>query len=260
VLANNHVLDFGVSGLAETLDSLAGAGLRPVGAGRTAEQAWRPLGIDAEGHRVLVWAVATESSGVPPSWAARDDRPGVAFLPDVSDASCAAVTEHVARAKRPGDLAIVSVHWGSNWGYDVPDSHVRFAHRLVDGGVDIVHGHSSHHPRPIETYRDRLVLYGCGDLVDDYEGITGYEQYRDDLRLLYFVEVDAHTQALQAVRMVPMQARQMRLHHASAADTDWLRRVLDGMSRDFGSRVGLAPDGALTLGLDRRTSTTGSRS
>ena len=34
-----------------------------------------------------------------------------------------------------------------------------------------MHGHSSHHPRPIEVYRGKLILYGCGDLVDDYEGI-----------------------------------------------------------------------------------------
>ena len=55
-----------------------------------------------------------------------------------------------------------------------PAEQVRFAHRLIDGGFDLVHGHSSHHPRPIELYRGRLVLYGCGDFIDDYEGIGGY--------------------------------------------------------------------------------------
>ena len=70
---------------------------------------------------------------------------------------------------------------------------MRFAHWLVDGGVDIVHGHSSHHPRPIEVYRDRLILYGCGDFIDDYEGIEGYEQYRDDLVLMYFATLSPAT-------------------------------------------------------------------
>ena len=50
-------------------------------------------------------------------------------------------------------------------------SQIRFAHRLIDAGVDVVHGHSSHHPRPIEVYRGKLILYGCGDTIDDYEGI-----------------------------------------------------------------------------------------
>ena len=55
-----------------------------------------------------------------------------------------------------------------------PDQ-VRFAHRLIDGGVDLVHGHSSHHPRPIEVFRGKLVLYGCGDCINDYEGISGHQ-------------------------------------------------------------------------------------
>ena len=93
--------------------------------------------------------------------------------------------------RRNTDVVVVSVHWGSNWGYDVPDAHVEFAHRLVDGGVDVVFGHSSHHPRPVEIYRGHPILYGCGDLINDYEGIGGHERFRDDLRLLYLVTLDA---------------------------------------------------------------------
>ena len=106
---------------------------------------------------------------------------------------------------------MVSIHWGSNWGYGVHEDQVRFAHRLIDGGVDVIHGHSSHHPRPVEVYRGKLVLYGCGGCIDDYEGISGYERFRDDLRLLYFASVAPDTGSLTALRMVPMQARKMRL-------------------------------------------------
>ena len=60
---------------------------------------------------------------------------------------------------------------------------------LIDGGFDVIHGHSSHHPRPVEVYRGRLVLYGCGDAINDYEGISGYGQFRGDLRLLYVASV-----------------------------------------------------------------------
>ena len=49
---------------------------------------------------------------------------------------------------------------GSNWGYGMEPDQVRFAHQLIHGGVDLIHGHSSHHPRPIEVFRGRLVLYG----------------------------------------------------------------------------------------------------
>jgi poly-gamma-glutamate synthesis protein (capsule biosynthesis protein) len=100
------------------------------------------------------------------------------------------LVDRVRREKRPGDVVLRSIHWGSNWGYDVTDDQVRFAHRLVDGGVDLVHGHSSHHPRPIEVHRGKLVLYGCGDLINDYDGISGHEEFRPDLRLLYFAALE----------------------------------------------------------------------
>ena len=124
---------------------------------------------------------------------------------------------------------------------------VRFAHRLIDGGADLIYGHSSHHPRPVEVYRGRLVLYGCGDAINDYEGISGYEQFRGDLRLLYFASLAADTGTLAALRMVPMQARNMRLHHASAADSQWMQAALERVSHRFGSHISHQPDGTLIL-------------
>jgi poly-gamma-glutamate capsule biosynthesis protein CapA/YwtB (metallophosphatase superfamily) len=156
-----------------------------------------------------------------------------------TDATAGSLTDQVRRAKRPGDLAVVSIHWGSNWGYEVPAAHTRFAHWLIEGGVDLVHGHSSHHPRPIEVYRGHLILYGTGDCLDDYEGIGGYEQFRDDLRLLYFATVEPATGRLTRLWMAPMQSRQLRLRHASAADTAHLRDLLDQLSRPYGAQVGL---------------------
>ncbi|MEU6658864.1 CapA family protein [Streptomyces sp. NPDC046821] len=246
-LANNHVLDFGPRGLHETLDALAGAGLRTAGAGpddvRARQPAIVPLG---SGGRVLVFSFGMPSSGIPESWAATGERAGVDVVREPSMAAASAFADRLRHVRRPGDIAVASVHWGPNWGYAVSRSEVSYAHALVDAGVDLVHGHSSHHPRPLEVYRDRLVLYGCGDLVDDYEGIGGYERYRDDLRLLYLVSVEADTGRLVDVRMVPLRARRMRLEHASPEDTEWLRAVLDRRSREFGTRVDGGPDGTLT--------------
>jgi poly-gamma-glutamate capsule biosynthesis protein CapA/YwtB (metallophosphatase superfamily) len=156
----------------------------------------------------------------------------------------------IARARavrQDGDLVVVSVHWGSNWGYGVDRDQVAFARRLIDGGVDVIHGHSSHHPRPIEVYRSKLILYGCGDCINDYEGITGYEEYRDDLRLLFFASIAPGTGELAALTMMPMQARNMRLRHASATDRRWLAATLGHISREFGSRVEDRPDGRLIV-------------
>ncbi|MFE3659329.1 CapA family protein [Streptomyces sp. NPDC059165] len=254
-LANNHVLDFGRRGLEQTLDVLRDAGLGPAGAGRDADEARRPVAVDTGGGgRVHVLSCGMASAGIPSRWAAGEHRPGVDFVPDLSKRSADALARRLRAVKRDGDLGVVSIHWGSNWGYGVSQSQTAFAHRLVDGGVDVVHGHSSHHPRPIQVYRGKLVLYGCGDLIDDYEGIAGYERYRDDLRLLYFPSLDAETGELAALRIVPMQARRMRLQHASAADGGWLCEVLSRAGRPFGTVVEpeWGGDGGLTLRWHRR--------
>jgi poly-gamma-glutamate capsule biosynthesis protein CapA/YwtB (metallophosphatase superfamily) len=249
VLANNHVLDFGRRGLRETLDVLAASGLRTVGAGLSLLQARAPaiIPLPRTGGRVLIFAFGTPSSGIPYDWAATQDRPGVHLVPALDDAAADELCRQVGNLRQPDDLAIVSAHWGSNWGYRVEPDQIRFARRLIDGGVDLVHGHSSHHPRPIEIYRRKLILYGCGDLVDDYEGISGHRQFRDDLRLLYFPRLDPTSGELVELRMAPLQARQMRLHRASDSDSRWLRKTLDKVSRHVGSRIEFRSDGLLML-------------
>ncbi len=247
-LANNHVLDLGREGLAETLEVLAAAGLRTAGAGHDDGAAWRPAMVPLSGGgRVLVFSMGAPSSGIPPWWAATSDRPGVAALGDRLDTDAPMVLDRIRRWQQAGDRIVVSIHWGSNWGNDVPREQVRFAHALIDGGVDVVHGHSSHHPRPVEVYRDRPILYGCGDLINDYEGIGGHEAYRSDLRVLYLLDLDRRSGELVRLRMLPMQARQLRLHTATASDVEWLRSTLDRVSRVHGTRVVLDPHGALTV-------------
>jgi poly-gamma-glutamate capsule biosynthesis protein CapA/YwtB (metallophosphatase superfamily) len=250
VLANNHVLDFGRRGLLETLDVLSASGLATVGAGRSLREAQSPVIIPtpSTGGRLLVLAFGSPSSGIPYEWAATDNTPGVQVVSTLSNAAADEVCRRVLQAWQPGDVAVVSAHWCSNWGYPVPADQVRFAHRLIDGGVHLVHGHSSHHPRPIEVYRGKLILYGCGDLIDDYEGIRGHDQYRPDLRLLYLPRLDPTSGDLVELRMVPLQARQMRLHQASRLDAQWVKTVLDKVSRrPFGSRIDLGSDGLLSL-------------
>jgi hypothetical protein len=127
-----------------------------------------------------MFSIGLGDSAIPPAWAAGADSPGVDLLPDLSEATADAVLDRVRRVKRAGDVVVTSIHWGSNWRDDIPAAQIAFAHRLLDGEVDLIHGHSSHHPRPIEVYRDKLVLYGCGDFINDYEGIGRHEEYRDD--------------------------------------------------------------------------------
>jgi poly-gamma-glutamate synthesis protein (capsule biosynthesis protein) len=246
-LANNHVLDYGYEGLEETLETLTAVGVQVTGAGRNVMDARKPAIVNLERSRLLVWSVATESSGVPAVWAATAERPGIDFLDSLSDRAADALADRFVGIKQSGDVGLVSIHWGSNWGYDVPQTHINFAHRLIDRGVDIVHGHSSHHPRPIEVYRNKLVLYGCGDFLNDYEGISGYEQYRDDLVLMYFATIDPQTGRLLALRLVPQRLQKLKLNRSSASEAEWLRDRANEYSAVFGSNMTLLPDNSLAV-------------
>lgn len=248
-LANNHVLDWDVPGLLETLASLAGAGIRSAGAGGDAAAASAPAALDLEpGRRLLVFAFGSPTSGIPPGWAAGEGRAGVNLLGDLSAATLGRIARAAETARRGGDLLVASIHWGPNWGYDIPDSFRAFAHGLIDrAGFDLVHGHSSHHPLGIELYRGKLVLYGCGDFLNDYEGIAGHAAYRPDLALMYLPRLAAGDGRLLALTLVPFQIRNFRLNRASPADAAWLQARLERESAPLGSLVSLAPDGTLSV-------------
>ncbi len=249
-LANNHVLDWGYPGLLETLATLRHLGIATSGLGEDQERARRPAILDVTGGRVIVFSFGDGSSGIPRVWGATEDRPGVDLLPALSATTVRQLRERVAAVKRTGDIVVASIHWGGNWGYAVPDAQRAFARALIDeAGVDIIHGHSSHHPRGIEVHRGHLILYGCGDFLNDYEGISGHAAFRPDLTLLYLASIAPATGELASLRMLPMQLRQFRPHHASRQDAEWLCGVLDQQGRDLGTRTRPAPEdnGALIL-------------
>jgi len=249
VLANNHVLDWGRGGLLDTVAELRRLKIRTAGAGHNIDEATAPAVLPIAGKgRVLVFSYALASSGVPRSWSAKAGGAGVSFLGDLSEATAGGVSDHIARARQPDDMIVVSLHWGPNWGYDVLPEQRHFAHALIDHGeVSIVHGHSSHHAKAIEVYRDRLILYGCGDFINDYEGIEGYEDYRSDLALMYFADISPPDGKLAALDIVPLQIRQFRLNRASAQDVDFMRQQLGRESRHFGAEFILAAPGRLKL-------------
>jgi poly-gamma-glutamate capsule biosynthesis protein CapA/YwtB (metallophosphatase superfamily) len=247
-LANNHMLDWGYVGLEETLEILERAGVARVGAGRTATEAAAPAVLDVAGKgRVLVFALGSPSSGVLYPWGATERRLGVNLLPDLSETTARRLASQIHQARRPGDVIIASIHWGANWGYEIPDEQIDFAHRLIEEDVDIVHGHSSHHIKAIEVYRGRLILYGCGDFLTDYEGISGYERFRGDLALMYLVKVDPWVGRLVEARLVALQSRRFRLRRVSVTDAKWLCDLLNSLGVRFATQVELNDDNSLTL-------------
>ncbi|MES2241995.1 MAG: CapA family protein [Pseudomonadota bacterium] len=253
VLANNHVLDWGRAGLTQTLRTLQQAGIHTAGAGSHLEAACNPavwpLG---DNTRLLLFSWAAPDSGVPSDWTAKPgdaaDSAGVALLPAWDEPSALRVAAQVAGQRQAGDRVVISLHWGGNWGAEVPRLHRRFARRLIDlGAADVIHGHSSHPPRAVEVYRDRLILYGCGDLINDYEGISSGERFDASAVCLYFVQLSRATGALQRLDIVPMELRRLQLRHADAAARQRLQALLEAGGRESGTKMELQADGSWQL-------------
>lgn len=231
-LANNHILDWGYAGLKDTMTALETANIKFSGIGENIEQAMEPTVFELPlKRRLLVFSAGTISSGVPPTWEATSKFSGLYYLPELSHDSLCFIAENIKRYKQPGDLIIFSIHWGSNWGYDIPESFRFFAHNLIDiAKVDVVFGHSSHHPRPIEMHQGKPILYGCGDFINDYEGIAGHEKYRDDLTFMYFLYFDVETLHFKKMTLIPLQIKKFSLHKANKKDSEWLLQTLNQYS------------------------------
>jgi poly-gamma-glutamate synthesis protein (capsule biosynthesis protein) len=211
-----------------------------------------PAVMEVEGKgRVVAFSYGLQSSGIPLGWAASKDRPGVNLLRSLSDPTVRQIKEQVDALKQPKDIVVASIHWGGNWGYDIDNEQREFAHKLIDHAhVDVIHGHSSHHVKGIEVYKRRLIIYGCGDFLNDYEGISGYDNFRDDLALMYFVSMDPSIGKLVRLDMTPMQIRNFRANKVSRTDATWLRDVLNREGKKFGTRVRIKQNNTLTLEWD----------
>ena len=237
-LANNHSLDWGSEGLSETLATLERAGIGTAGAGIDSAAAAAPAIIPVPDGRVVVFAVADPSSGVPIGWGALSHRAGVHLLPDLSRKSALALASRMrSRRREPGDRVVLSIHWGGNWGNGVPADQERFARALIDAGaVDLILGHSSHHPKGMELYHGRLILYGAGDLINDYEGFGTHPEFRPELGLLYLARL-SRSGELESILLLPLRRERFRLNRATPEETGWLLDRCRRLSRGVAFRL-----------------------
>ena len=205
-VANNHVLDYGYDAMFEMLRILDRAGIIYTGAGANLVQASRLATADVRACKIGLIAFTDNE----PGWEAATDRPGVFYVPtDLTDMRAKRLLDAIGTYSRVADYLIVSAHWGSNWGYVPPKEHVAFAHALVDAGAELIFGHSSHVFRGIELYKDRPILYGAGNFVDDY-AVDTIE--RNDQSFIYLL--DQENRIPRTLRLYPTLIRRCRARRA----------------------------------------------
>lgn len=241
-LANNHILDWGVKGLFETLDTLNKESIKHAGAGQNIQQAQAPaiLSIPKIAGRILIFSMGISSSGIPKDWCATETKSGVWLLDDLGTETVRHIKKVIESYKRPGDFCIISIHWGGNWVEKIPIQHQTFAHELIDTvGANLIHGHSSHHPIGIELYKNTPILYGCGDLINDYEGITNHKEFNSNLSLMYFLEFDVSNLRFKQLELVPFERKKFKLNYANDEDCQWLFNALQKQSTSFDTHFNL---------------------
>lgn len=172
-LANNHALDYGRDGLADTIAHARDARVEVVGAGEDAAAAYAPWITQVRGVRIAVLAFS-QIQELWGSWRALDDRAGIAYTMDTERARAA-----VRTAVSAADVVVVYLHWGLELeGYRCPTGQMRtFASMLAEEGVDLIVGTHAHHLLGGGWLGDTFVQYGLGNFLwwrdDRFSNDTG---------------------------------------------------------------------------------------
>lgn len=232
-LANNHATDYSQDGLLDTIANLGRAGIVTIGAGRDAGAARRGLIVDFDGLRVgflaycehqFLWDVWVDQF-------ASVDHPGVAMAVERD------LYRDVARLRAGADLVVVQFHIGDNYAPPRPVT-LRWAHRAIDAGADLVVCHHPHVAHPVALYRGKPILLSLGNFAFGTFGHTELDY--GQLALVHarrcrqgarFDRVEIEPLAVQnrRVNFRPMPLR-------GAERQAYLHRLVDD-SRRFGAEV-----------------------
>jgi poly-gamma-glutamate capsule biosynthesis protein CapA/YwtB (metallophosphatase superfamily) len=158
-IANNHALDYGRVGFADTLDGAAAAGVAVFGGGRTIEEAYAPLVLTARGVRVAILGFS-QIHTLAESWKAGPATPGIALAWDVPRAAAA-----VRSARERADLVVVFNHWGTERDSCPNANQKQFAAALAEAGADLVIGAHAHVLQGHGWLGRTYVAYGLGNFV-----------------------------------------------------------------------------------------------
>lgn len=176
-VANNHTMNFGEEAMKDTLHYLKVKKIKPVGGGRSYEEAHQSVIKEVKGLK-LAFLAYTDTDVVPDSYGATgvpasvgmtgeagqivaEGKPGVAFM------EVAAMEADVAAALNEADLVIVSMHSGTEYVSWANQRQIEFAHKAIEAGASLVLGHHPHVIQPVEKYLDGYILYSLGNFVFD---------------------------------------------------------------------------------------------
>lgn len=227
-LANNHMLDYGVEGLQDSMDALAAAGIHYAGAGMHANAARAPALIEVHGRR---FAVLAYSLTLPEEFYAAPTRPGTAFGHE------AHVRSDVAQARQGADAVIVSFHWGQEGTTVLREYQQRVGRAAIDAGAQIVVGHHPHILQGVECYGGGVILYSLGNFVF---GSYSKTARRSAIAEILFAHHDT-AMHWQELRLLPLDVdntvRNFQPQRLDGREADAVVHELQQLSRPLGCAV-----------------------
>ncbi|HCG99899.1 MAG TPA: poly-gamma-glutamate biosynthesis protein [Actinobacteria bacterium] len=225
-IANNHTLDFQEKGLLDTLQTLDEAGICRAGAGRDIVEARAGVYREVRGFTIGLIAFTDNE----PDFAAVSGRPGVNYIPVSPDTPAVKpLLDAVAAAKEKADIVIVSAHWGPNMRFRPPREFRAFAHRLIDAGADIFHGHSAHNFQAIEAYKGKPIFYDTGDFIDDY---AVDPIFRNDQSFIFAVDLDGVH--IESIDLYPVHLDFAQTNLATGYEFDEIAARMEELSAELG--------------------------
>lgn len=215
-LANNHILDYRLPGLIDTLETLDDLDIKHAGAGLSKKQAMEPTIISSIGFLSAADHYSYWVAGKPLQ--PQKGREGIFYIDIEHEKWNDALTAVRKLRQNPQIKTIVfSLHWGSNWEPHISPRRQRFAYELLHNGVDIIHGHSSHHVQKIEEINGGVVFYGMGNLIDDYEVD---EDFRSNLA--FIANISLKNGRIQNVKTYPTEIRHHVIDNILYADVNFV--------------------------------------
>jgi len=224
-IANNHMLDFSVDGLLETVESLKNNKIKHVGAGKNLEAASAPIIIEKNGIKIGFIGYAD----YPDEWAAIEDEPGINYI-RIGDIK--RIKEDIDALKKRCNIVVISMHWGPNMRTHPTPEFINFAHNIIDAGADIFHGHSAHIFQGIEQYKNKLIFYDMGELVDDY---AVDQDLRNDCSFFTIVTIDK--KGIKSFKLIPIFINQMQVNKAIDQNYEWIVERIKKLSAEFNTNV-----------------------
>lgn len=229
-LANNHMMDYGITGLLSTMEELHKYGIATIGGGSNLAEALKPYTAVVNGKKI---AILSATRVVPQTdWYAAETTAGLMTTYESTDRYIT-LKDEIARLKAEEgyDIVIMYVHWGNDSDKTILNSQTALGHGYIDAGADIVIGNHTHVLQGMEFYQGKLICYGLSNFL--------FGSYHSDTMVLT-LEINKQNQI--TAKMLPCTSENFYTQELEGDAAQNMFRYIESMS----SNVAITEDGTIT--------------